>query len=189
MNYFETKKRLATLKQFKKLYEEYISFTNRFDNPAAEIVLNKMRPLAPMTIDSLKKVRIGTIVTTDAPARGGKKYKINMIKAIFRESLIRHFNLDEKEPLCAIEAAVVKYETLKSRAFVQLFNPFFWVIEFVAYVAEIPFIILERAGIEILEFRKTSAAKLFKICIMVSLLFVLAETTGVLDWVINSLTS
>ncbi|MEZ5358492.1 MAG: hypothetical protein R3F48_06635 [Candidatus Zixiibacteriota bacterium] len=189
MNYFEIVKRLSTLKKFKKLYAEYISFTNRFENPAALIVLNKMRPLAPMTIDSLREVRIGTLITTDAPARGGKKYKINMIKAIFRESLIRHFNLNDQEPLCAIEAAIVKFETLKSRAFIQLFNPFFWIIEFVAYAAEIPFLILERAGIDILEFRKTAAAKFFKICIMVCLLIVLAETTGVLDWVITKLAS
>ncbi len=182
MNYFEISKRLSTLKSFKKLYTDYISFTNRSQNPAAQIQLNKMRPLVPMTIDSLKEVRIGTIITQDAPARGGKKFKINMIKAIFRDSLIRHFNLDDNEPLYAVEAAIVKYETLQSRAFIQLFNPFFWIVEFVSYIAEIPFIILEKAGIDLVEFRKTSVARLFKILVSIGLLLLIAEFFGVVTW-------
>jgi hypothetical protein len=183
VNYFETSKRLSTLKKFKKLYTEYICFTNRFENPAAQILLRQMRPLVPMTIDCLKEVKVGTIVASDAPSRGGKTYKINMIKAIFRKSLIQQFNLDDQEPLYAIETAIVKFEMLKSRAFIQLFNPFFWVFEFIAYIAEIPFIVLERAGIDLAEFRKTSVAKLFKIVIITGLLFVVAETAGVIDLV------
>ncbi len=186
MNYFETSKRLLTLKKFKKLYGEYISFTNRFENPAAQMLLRQMRPLVPMTIDCLKEVNVGTIVTSDAPSRGGKTYKINMIKAIFRKSLIQQFHLDEQEPLYAIEMAIVKFEMLKSRAFIQLFNPLFWVVEFISYIAEIPFIILERAGIDLVEFRKTSVAKLFKIVVITGLMFLIAETTGVIDLILKS---
>ena len=178
MNYFEVTKRLATLRSFKKLYADYISFTNRFENPAAQILLRQMRPLVPMTIDSLRRVHIGTIIMQDAPARGGKKYKINMIKAIFRESLIKHFHLDDESPLQAVEAAVIKYETLQSRSLVQLFNPLFWIMEFVGYVAEIPFIILDKSGISTAEFKKTAAARLFKIVVILALLILIAEILG-----------
>lgn len=187
MNYFEVTIRLATLRKFRRLYMEFIGFTNRYDNPAAEIVLNQMRPLLPLTIDALRRARVGTIMTQDAPARGGKKYRINVIKAIFRPTLVENFNLDDDEPLTALDTAIVKYETLRSRTFVQLFNPFFWLMEMVAYLADLPFIILEKAGFELDDFRKTSAARFIKICLLALLLAVIIEVSGLRRWLWHAL--
>lgn len=187
MNYFEISKRLATIKKFRKLYKDYISFTNRYENPAAQILLKKMRPLVPMTIDSMREAGVGTIVTHDAPARGAKRYKINIIKAIFRESLVRNFNLEDEAPLQALEATLVKYETLKSRAFFQLFNPFFWFIEFVAYAAEGPFTLIDKAGIDTMEFRKTAAAKTIKLFMMAIIIYLIIELTGLRVWLWGAL--
>ena len=182
MNYFEVRQRLDVLRKFQKLYKDYISFTNRSDNPAAQLLLGKMRPLVPMTIDSLKHVGIGTIITHDAPARGRKKYKINMIKAIFRESLIQHFHLDENAPLEAIEAALVKYQVLISRARLQLFNPVFWLVLFIGYAANSPFILLAQCGFEIDDIRKSPVGRLIKLLIMLILIILIAEATGIRGW-------
>ncbi|MEE9441321.1 MAG: hypothetical protein V3V99_01470 [candidate division Zixibacteria bacterium] len=182
MNYFEINKRLAAIKKFRKLYLDYISFTNRFENPAAQMLLKKMRPLVPMTIDSMREAKVGTIVTHDAPARGSKRYKINIIKAIFRESLVRNFNLEDDAPMQALEATVVKYETMKSRAFFQLFNPFFWFIEFVGYAADGPYTLIDKAGIDTTEFRKTAGAKTIKLFLMAVIILLTVELTGLREW-------
>lgn len=182
MNYFEVRQRLEVLKKFRKLYKDYISFTNRSENPAAQLLLGKMRPLVPMTIDSLKQVGIGTIITHDAPARGRKKYKINMIKAIFRESLIQHFHLEETAPLEAIEAALVKYQVLISRARLQLFNPVFWLVLFLGYAADSPFILLAQCGFDIDEVRKGPVGRFLKLLIMLILVCLIAEATGFRAW-------
>lgn len=91
MNYFEVKDRLESLLRFRTLYVEYIGFTNREENPAARIIRQKMEPLAPITVESLRQVGLGGMVTRDAPAHGGRKIRINLIKAIFRDLIIRRF--------------------------------------------------------------------------------------------------
>ncbi len=186
MNYFEVRQRLAVLEKFLRLYGEYLTFTNRFNNPAAQILLQKMRPLVPMTIDSLRNAGVGTIVARDAPSRGQKKYKINIIKAIFRESLIQHFSLEEQAPLDAIEAAMVKYRMMRSRAFLQLFNPIFWLVIFIGYAAESPFILLRQCGFEeVKDFKKTAAGRFIKIIVMLLILIILIEAVGFRRWVWN----
>jgi len=183
MNYFEITKRLAALSKFLALYNQYTSFTNRVENPAAQELLKEMKPLVPLTIESLRLVRVGTIVTHDAPARGGKSFRINVIKAIFRHSLIQHFRLDDEGPRQALEMAIVKYDTRRSRAFVQLFNPLFWLIELVAFGADIPYALLEKIGFELDDFRKTGAARAIKGILLLLIIAGLVKMTGLWDWI------
>ena len=95
MDYFEVRQRLTNLTEFRRLYIEYLDFTNRFENPAAEIVLKKKERLLPMTVQSLRKTGLGGMITRDAPVHGGRRVRINVIKAIFRPHLIKRFNLDD----------------------------------------------------------------------------------------------
>jgi len=182
MNYFEVQERLGVLQRFRKLYIDYISFTNRFENPAAQIVSRQMRPLVPMAIDSLRRVQIGTIVTHDAPARGAKKYRINIIKAIFRESISRNFSLDDQAPLEAVEAAIAKYRVLRSRRLIQLYNPFFWLVQFIGYGAEMPLYLLKKAGFDVSAFRKNAGGKFLKLTMVIFIIYVIVEGTGFRSW-------
>ena len=111
MTYFEVKERLNGLLEFRQLYSEYINFTNRFANPAAKIVRDKMEPLTALTVDSLKRMRLGSIVTKTAPSAGGKNIKINLIMAIFRDKVIRDYNLSDDEPMKILNTGILKYRT------------------------------------------------------------------------------
>jgi hypothetical protein len=82
MTYFEVKERLNSLIRFRKLYVEYVKFTNRESNPAAQMVRARMEPLTTLTVDSLKRVGLGSMLTRAAPARGGKTMKINLIRCL-----------------------------------------------------------------------------------------------------------
>lgn len=182
MNYFEIRERLKALHKMRSLYKEYVRFTNRFENPAAQMILREMRPLVPMTIDSLKLAGVGSIVTHDAPAKGGKRYKINIIKAIFRESLVRNFSLEDDAPLEAIEAAIAKYRILQTRARLQLFNPLFWLVQFIGYGITIPFYIFQKCGFETNDFERTSVGRMIKIIIALGMIWVIYEATGIGRW-------
>ncbi len=182
MNYFEIRERLKTLHKMRRLYKEYLSFTNRFENPAAQIIISQMRPLVPMTIESLKYAGVGSIVTHDAPSKGGKRYKINIIKAIFRESLTKNFSLDDNGPLEAIEAALAKYRVLLTRARLQLFNPIFWLVQFVGYAISSPFFIMQKCGIDTADFEKTSVGRMIKLIIALAMLYLISEASGFSQW-------
>ncbi len=183
MNYFEVRERIAVLKKFRRLYKEYLTFTNRSENPAAQLFVAKMRPLVPMTIDSLRRVGVGTIVTHGAKAAGSKKYRINLIKVIFRDSLSRHFNIPDDAPMEAIEAALVKYRLKSHQTLLQLFNPFFWLIHFFSYIAEMPFEVLRRCGYEVADLKASDGGKLIKLLIFLALFGLVAEASGLRRWI------
>jgi hypothetical protein len=92
MSYFEVKERLENLTEFRNLYADYASFTNKPNNVPAQMVRQKMEPLVPMTVDSLRRVGLGHMVTHDAPVRGGRKVRINR----FRHSEVQAAPLDSE---------------------------------------------------------------------------------------------
>ena len=63
MDYFEIRGRLNNLVEFRRLYSEYIGLTNRERNLAAQLVRQKLEPLARLTVDSLLQVKLGALVT------------------------------------------------------------------------------------------------------------------------------
>ena len=99
MDYFEVRERLDCLQQFRNQYAEFIEFTNRPNNVPAQMVRRKMEPLEPMVVESLKKVGLGRLITREAPASGGRKIRVNLIKAIFRDTVIKRFSVKDEEPL------------------------------------------------------------------------------------------
>ena len=73
------------------------------------MLLQKLEPMAALTVDSLRRVGLGSMITHDAPAKGGKKVRINIIKAIFRPHLVRHFSLEDSDVLKLLDRGIVKY--------------------------------------------------------------------------------
>jgi hypothetical protein len=188
MNFFEISQRLREMERFRVLYKEFLSFTNRYSNPAARIVLSQLRPLAPVMIESLKQAGIGTIVARDAPSRGGKKYRINIIKAIFRQSLVEQFHIDDSETLAATEAAIAKYRVMRSRAMLQLFNPFFWLLVMLDFLAAAPFAVLRQCGFsEATDFEKSGAGKFIKLVLTLAMIAVLLAITGLGGWIADKI--
>lgn len=146
MTYFEVQERLECLEQFYELFKEYIEFTNREKNPAADIIRNKMQPLISLTVDSLRRVNLGTTVLRDAPARGGLRLRINLIRAMFREHLVDRFQLDDETPMRILENGIARYKARLWRERVQLFNPLFWLYHFADFLARIPIMMMAKAG-------------------------------------------
>ncbi|MFZ5980513.1 MAG: hypothetical protein ACOYVF_07750 [Candidatus Zixiibacteriota bacterium] len=178
MNYFEVKGRLDSLKEFRALYREYIDFTNRETNLPAQMTRKKMEPLTAITVDSLDRVGLGSLITRDAPVKGGRKIKINLIRAIFRDHLIRHFSLDDKTPLELLDKGIVKYQRLLWKEKVQLFNPFFWLYHYVGYLALLPLLILKKAGYDTSDAEKLAIVKVYIIIFQLAVFYLLLEWSG-----------
>ena len=178
MNYFEVNERLECLKEFRALYREYIDFTNRENNVPAQMTRRKMEPLTALTVDSLNRVGLGSLVTRDAPVKGGRKIKINLIKAIFRDHLIRHFSLDDKTPLELLDKGIVAYQARLWRQKVQLFNPLFWLYHFVGYLALLPLQILKKAGFDTSDAEKLAVVKAYIVVFQLAVFYLLLEWSG-----------
>jgi len=183
MTYFEVKDRLDNLVGFRDLYREYIDFTNRENNIPALMVRKKMEPLADLAVDSLKRVKLGGLVTRDAPVRGGRKIRINLIKAIFRDHIIRRFSLDEKTPIEIIDRGIIEYRKLLWFQRIQLFNPVFWLYHVSGFMAELPILICRRAGYDTRKAEELTSVRFYMILFQIAFFYVVIKWSGLIDWI------
>jgi len=182
MDYFEIKERLDNLTEFRRLYVQYIGFTNRPHNPAGEMVRARMEPLLSLTVESLRKVGLGGMVTRDAPVHGGKKVQINLIKAIFRDQVIKRFNLDDVAPLEILDRGVVKYKKRLWQQRIQLFNPVFWLYQFGVFLARLPLYIFRAAGYDTDPAERLGLVKVYLVVFQLAYFYALLKAFGVFDW-------
>ncbi len=171
MTYFEIRERLTCLTQFRNLFKEYIQFPNRENNKAAQIVREKMEPLLSLTVDSLKRVRLGSTVTRDAPVRGGHKLRINLIRAIFREHLIRRFMLNDETPMKILDSGIARYKARLWRERVQLFNPLFWLYHFSEFLARLPILFLSKVGCDTRQTEKSKGFRFYIVLVQLSIFY------------------
>ncbi len=183
MEFFEVKERLENLEKFRGLYRDYADFTNKPENVPAQMVRKKMEPLVPMTVESLNKVGLGGMVTRDAPVHGGRRVRVNIIKAIFRDRVIRKFSLDDKAPLKVLEAGILKYKQQLWVQKLQLFNPLFWLFHFILFMARLPLLIFRKAGYDTSHAETLTSVRLFIILFQCFCYYILAEWSGLLDWI------
>lgn len=146
MNYFETKKRLENLLEFRALYREFLEFPARYDYVPARIVLDKMRPRVSMVINSLIRIGQGNRMIKVEKSFGGKKVRVNMFKAIFHRKLQRRYSLDKRIPLKILDSAIASYQTRLWGQKIQLFNPVFWLFQISDYFLKIPLNLLDHFG-------------------------------------------
>lgn len=183
MTYFEARGRRDHLLEFRRLYREYSGFTNKENNIPAQVLLQKLEPMTALTVDSLRRIGLGSMITHDAPSKGGRKIRINIIKAIFRPHLIRHFSLEDTDVLRLLDRGIVKYRVRVWQQAINLFNPIFWLVQLIGFVADIPFHVFRRAGFETDRLEKKSSVRAYRLVVQVLLLVLLLKLTGVLDWI------
>lgn len=181
MTYFEVRHRLANLEQLRALYKEYTGFTNRETNLPAQAVRTKMEPLSVLAIDSLRLVGLGSLVTRDAESRGGRKIRINLIKAIFRDHIVRNFDVRDHEVLTLLDRGIAAYRTRLWKQQIQLFNPVFWLFQMGAFLADLPFLIFRAAGYDTEKAEQLTSARIFRLTILVAFFALLIKWSGLYD--------
>lgn len=182
MTYFEVKERLEALVLFRNQYAEYIEFTNRPTNVPAQMVLRKMEPLLTMTVESLKKVGLGRLITRDAPVRGGKKVRINLIKAIFRDEIIQRFSLKDREPLEILDEGILAYRNRLWPQKLQLANPLFWLFQFGVFLSRLPILVFQKAGFDTTQAEKAGSVKFYLATFQILYFYLIADAIGLIAW-------
>ena len=179
MTYFEVKERLAALIEFRTRFAEYSNFTNRTeDNIPAKMIRNKLEPLAPVVVDSLAKVGLGRVVVKDSPARGGRKIQVNVIKAIFRERLMKRYDIPDHTAMRMLDAGISKYNQMLWVQKIQLFNPLFWLYQIVLFIAKTPLMVFEGAGFNTVRVNRSAAAKALVVVLQLVCYYFLIQWSG-----------
>ncbi|MBD3403864.1 hypothetical protein GF420_13305 [candidate division GN15 bacterium] len=181
MTYFEVRQRLTNLTEFRSLFREYSQFTNRETNVAAKAVRQKMEPLAAMTVDSLRRVDLGSMVTRDAQTRGGRKIRINLIKAIFRDHVVRNFDVRDSEVLSLLDRGISSYQTRLWRQQLNLFNPLFWIYQIGVFLAYLPILIFRAAGYDTDKVTDLTSMRLLRLALQVAFFAALIKWSGLID--------
>jgi hypothetical protein len=123
------------------------------------------------------------MITHDAPAKGGKRVRINIIKAIFRPHLIRHFSLEDSDVLKLLDRGIVKYRIRVWQQAINLFNPLFWMLHFVGFITDLPLFIFSRAGFDTEKAERQASVRAYRVIVQLLLVVLLLKLTGVIDWI------
>ncbi|MEE8578279.1 MAG: hypothetical protein V3T31_13585 [candidate division Zixibacteria bacterium] len=183
MLYFEVRGRLNTLLKFRQVYKEYSDFTNKENNLPAQMLRERLEPSAAMTVDSLRKVGLGTVVTRDAPNKGGRRIRVNLIKAIFRDHIWRHFHLEDGDVLNLLDKGIVRYRAQLWRQRFNLFNPLFWLYSIGGFMADLPLLICRKAGYSTDHAESLVSVRLFRLAVQICFFFAAFKYSGLIDFV------
>ncbi len=181
MNYFEIKNRLDTLRKFRGLYIQILKTSSRHENKEAGKILTELRPLTPLTMNSLIKIGQGYKMIKIEKDFSGKRIRINIFRAIFRQKLQRRYGLDEKAPLKVLDSAIAEYQGNLWRQKIQLFNPLFWIITFVDFALGIPLNLLGRIFPRA-DFETSLPARLYLAAGQLIVFLYLADFAGLFGW-------
>lgn len=183
MTFFEVQGRLSHLLEFRRLYYEYSEFTNKETNRPAQLNLARLKPMVALTVDSLRQVGLGTVVTRDAPSKGNRKIQVNIIKAILRPHVVRHFSIEDSEILALLDRGIVKYRIRLWQQRLQLLNPVFWAYQIIAFVADLPLWIFNRAGYATERIESAGPTRLYRLTVQILLFGALLHWAGVINWI------
>ena len=181
MNYFETKKRLEQLIKFRDLYRDFIEFPDRYHYTPAAVMMEKMRPLVTQVIHSLIAIDYGEKMIRKEKKFDGKRVRINIFKAIFRERLQRRYALEEDIPLKVLDSAIAKYQSMLWSRQIQLFNPIFWVFHVFDHFLRFPFMIIRNTGIKF-DFERSALFQIYLVAGHFLLFAYVLKITGLFTW-------
>src|SRR5438105_895264 len=130
MLYWESKRRLRSLRNFRQLVTTYFDnthFSNMGRPVEQEEALKARKEINLMAGEVLEScARIGHTMSMDytpPPLTGLPGFRINVVNSLFEFDRLR---IPRKVMLDYLDRAIGDYERLSKKAFRQAFNPFYW---------------------------------------------------------------
>ena len=199
MGYFQAKKDLEFMEQFKSnvydywcLKGEYLEGTTNLDfNPATneaarQAVIKKYAPVEQQMFELREQIsktirrasRIAAnsgasilVVSYPAPAVGGAVFKMNVFDAILRDYSDRRIGNDDIWN--TINEAIGGCEERVETEWRHLKNPLYWTKTAFTFVLRIPFMIIAATGFDVGKVEDHFLAKLFKLIEVIVIFYVL----------------
>jgi len=148
---WENQRRLNELLEFRELALKYFN-NSRAEWMANERIEEEEAKIARVDINRIMDEVHDIILYSGIdpslrwsppPAVGGYIQNVNIIQNIFH---IHRFRIPENNVLDFIDRAIGIYESNKSRALVNTFNPLFYLSIVVDWLVELPFVFIGRLG-------------------------------------------
>jgi len=165
--YWECKRRLSELEEFRRLVVEY--FTSIGYGPGARRgyqteesheARNKINLMLHRVGDSCIRVGQPMIVSYfPAPAIGGFQGNLNLLLELFN---LRDYQIPNSRITDSLDRTIGTYQRRTRWLCWQMFNPFFWLYWVIEKVMGVPFRILGAAGFDSAKLENSFAGKLFK---------------------------
>lgn len=185
MNYFTASSRLRELISFKESYLEYLAAKDK-DTEAAQKARSELNRLAMAVDESLEQVGCAVFIAAPPPAVGGPFVQVHIARELFNVYVRKVLGVGPKQILDMLEQGIGEYERIARRAFLNLFNPFWWLKEILSFIVSLPFYLLGISGFDQQRIEQSTAAKVLKL-IMAVLVLIATITTilvnfNILGW-------
>ena len=169
MLYWECKRRLAALRQFRILAVDYFENVQHVSwmaggAPVLDEVTQKTRhqinQMLEDVVPSFVLLGIAHQVYYQPTRAGEIPQVVNLISNMFQ---LWQFRIGPERVLDAIDRGIGAYERECRRLFKQNFNPFYWIGVFIVWVIRLPFGLLSAIGFNASAFEATAFGKIFKL--------------------------
>lgn len=170
--YWECKRRLAALRQFRVLAFDYfqnVRYLSRQDALRGQVLMNDKSQKARHEINqllndvalSLDLMDVTRIVTwTPPPMIGGYIQQVDLIGNIFGLSA---FDIPSQTVFDSLDRAIGAYENECRKLRRKSFNPFYWMGIVIVWFLRLPFKLLGAAGFNAAKAEKSLSGKLVKV--------------------------
>ena len=165
---------------------EYLDAKEK-DTEAAQKARSELNRLAGAVDESLERIGCGVFMAAAAPpVIGGPIVEVHVARELFNVYARKVLGVHPKQILDMLEQGMGAYERITRRAFLNLFNPLWWLKELLSFIVSLPFYLLGISGFDQQRIEQSTAAKVLKL-IMAVLVLIATITTilvnfNILGW-------
>ncbi len=164
MLYWECKRRLKNLRDFRSLVDDYIDSLGIRPGSGRTVQTEESHTIRTQINLNMSEVLescdlIGEITTVGYSYRGYST-PLNLIRELF--DLRNAYHISPEKVTDVLDRAIGKYEQRKRYLYGQMFNPLLWLRLLLVKIIEIPFWILGAAGFDAARIEKTTIGRMFK---------------------------
>jgi hypothetical protein len=148
--YWECKRRLNELEEFRGLVDQYFNNLSygrgrrTYQNEESFDARQKINLTLQRIGDSCSRVGQPMVVNYSDP-RTGYQTRMNLLLEIFD---LRNYQIPNSRIIDCLDRTIGTYQRRTRWLYWQMFNPFFWIYWLLEKVMDIPFKILEAAGFD-----------------------------------------
>jgi hypothetical protein len=171
MLYWECKRRLALLREFRALASDYfanIEYADWMDIGGEPTVNEKSQKARNQINDMMHDAQLSfdllglphTLLYTPPPMVGGYRQNVDVIGNIFD---LWQFQMGRQGVFDSTDRAIGAYERERRTLLRKSFNPFYWLGMLIAWVLRLPFKLIGAAGFDAGKIEQSMVGKLLKL--------------------------
>ena len=186
MNYFQVSWKLRQLTSFKDRYIEYLHALDKEQSARAAQSRQELNALAIDVDKIMLDVGAGVLMAAPPPMYGGRYREIHVATELFNPYAQKVLGITPSIIVNQLDQAIGEHQRIARRAFLNLFNPLWWLKEILSFIVSLPFYLLGISGFDQQRIEQSTAAKVLKL-IMAVLVLIATITTilvnfNILGW-------